>query len=139
MKKQAEIWMHYAEEDLQTIGEIIDNENLTKIVAFHAQQCVEKSFKALLELYDLQIPSVHDLRKLLGKMKELKIQLEVDDERLDELNQIYLDTRYPADFGTLPNGTPSSKKAESFKVFADSVYKQVKKIIDDFRDDSRNE
>lgn len=43
MKKQAELWMQYAEEDLQTIREIIDNENLTKIVAFHAQQCVEKS------------------------------------------------------------------------------------------------
>ena len=131
--------MQYAEEDLQTIREIIDNENLTKIVAFHAQQCVEKSFKAMLELYDLQIPRVHDLRKLLGKMKELKIQLKVDDERLDELNQIYLDTRYPANFGTLPNGTPSSQKAESFKDFAESGYQQVKKIIDDFGDDSRNE
>ena len=139
MKKQAELWMQYAEEDLQTIGEIIDNENLTKIVAFHAQQCVEKSFKAILELYDLQIPRVHDLRKLLGKMKELTIQLEVEDERLDELNQIYLDTRYPSDFGTLPNGTPSNQKAESFNDFAESVYQQVKKIIDDFRDDSRNE
>jgi len=139
MKKQAELWMQYAEDDLQTIKEIIDNENLTKIVAFHAQQCVEKSFKAILELYDLQIPRVHDLRKLFGKMKELKIQLELDDERLDELNQIYLDTRYPADFGTLRNGTPSNQKVESFKDFAESVYQQVKKIIDNFRDDNRNE
>jgi len=69
----------------------------------------------------------------------VKTQLEFDDERLDELNQIYLDTRYPLDFGTLPNGIPSNQKAESFKDFAESVYQQVKKIIDDFRDDSRNE
>jgi HEPN domain-containing protein len=114
MKKQAELWMQYAEEDLLTIKEIIDNENLTKIVAFHAQQCVEKSFKALLELYDLTIPRVHDLRKLFGKIKEVKTQLEFDDERLDELNQIYLDTRYPSDFGTLPNGIPSNQKAVKF-------------------------
>ncbi len=47
MKKQAEDWLDYAYSDLLATKEIIENEALTSIACFHAQQCVEESFKAL--------------------------------------------------------------------------------------------
>ena len=46
MKKQVEVWIDFAEKDILTITEIINNHALTNIVAFHCQQAIEKYFKA---------------------------------------------------------------------------------------------
>jgi hypothetical protein len=32
----------------------------------------------------------------------LEISLNIDDDMLDQVNQVYIDARYPADFGILP-------------------------------------
>lgn len=49
MKSISAAWLSAANDDLVLIQEIIRNETLTHMVAFHAQQAIEKSFKALLE------------------------------------------------------------------------------------------
>jgi HEPN domain-containing protein len=49
MKKITNDWLISAESDLLLIYEIIDLEALTHLSAFHAQQVVEKSFKAVME------------------------------------------------------------------------------------------
>lgn len=48
MRKATEEWLMSARDDLETIGELVDNPQVTQVVAFHAQQCVEKAFKAIL-------------------------------------------------------------------------------------------
>ena len=55
----AKDWLKAAEDDLLTIEELKDNPNLTNIVAFHSQQCVEKTFKAILEFFDKDVPKIH--------------------------------------------------------------------------------
>jgi len=50
MKKQAKEWMKFAKTDLQATMAIITEENLSTVAAFHTQQCIEKSLKAILEL-----------------------------------------------------------------------------------------
>ena len=42
MKKQVEAWIDFAEKDILTISEIINNPALTNIAAFHCQQAIEK-------------------------------------------------------------------------------------------------
>ena len=37
--------------------------HLSHIVAFHAQQCVEKVFKAVLEEHKIEVPRIHSLVK----------------------------------------------------------------------------
>ena len=49
MKKATAEWMQSAEMDLETLAQISYLEHLTPVAAFHAQQCVEKCFKAVLE------------------------------------------------------------------------------------------
>ena len=49
-------WLKSAADDLLLIKEIIDNPFLTHLSAFHAQQSIEKSFKALLEFHQLSVP-----------------------------------------------------------------------------------
>ena len=63
MKKFTKEWLRAAYDDLITIEEIIDNSFLTNIVAFHAQQCIEKSMKAIIEEEEINIPKIHKLLK----------------------------------------------------------------------------
>ena len=125
--QMAQEWLKSAIGDLQTIEEIIDNEHLTHIVAFHSQQCVEKSFKALLELHEIDIPKIHSLLKL-SKMVQKYLPVE-DKDKLDELDSLYIDSRYPGDFGLLPNGKPSLEKIKTFQSFAKNIYNLVNKKI----------
>jgi HEPN domain-containing protein len=71
-------WMKASEDDLILIGEIIHNEILTHLIAFHSQQAVEKSLKALLVFQNIDIPKTHSLNNCLKCVKRilmLKIQI----------------------------------------------------------------
>jgi len=54
MKKTTDGWFNSAESDLLLIQEITLNEDLTHLSAFHAHQAIEKSFKAVIEEFDLR-------------------------------------------------------------------------------------
>jgi len=132
MKKQAKEWISFAETDLKSAKVLIKDESLTTTAAFHVQQCVEKSLKALLELNNRKIPRIHDLLKLIRRIDndQINISLSVNEEILDQINQVYIDARYPADFGLLPEGKPSTKKVEEFINEAENVFKQTEQIIE---------
>ena len=61
MKKQTKSWLRAATDDLTVIEEIIENDELSHMVAFHAQQAIEKCFKAVLEEKESLVPKLHDL------------------------------------------------------------------------------
>lgn len=66
MSKISHEWMIAASDDLATIESIADKPSLTHIVAFHAQQCVEKSLKGVIEEFELQSAKIHNLRRLFS-------------------------------------------------------------------------
>src|SRR6056297_1016641 len=136
MKKQAKEWMKFAKSDLQATMAIITEENLSTVAAFHTQQCVEKSLKALLELYNKKVPRTHDLIKLLQKIEEEKINInmKINEEVLDQISQVYIDTRYPADFGLLPEGKPSINKVKEFLDEAESIFNQTVQLIEKYQE-----
>jgi HEPN domain-containing protein len=113
-------WLKSAKDDLDTIVEILDNESLTHIVAFHSQQCVEKSFKAVIEEYELAAQRIHNLVTLRGIISYVH-DFDFDEDKLALLNKLYIDSRYPGDLGLLPEGKPSSEDARSFYEFADKT------------------
>ncbi|MGR3319765.1 MAG: HEPN domain-containing protein [Candidatus Anammoxibacter sp.] len=51
MKEISKQWIASVADDLDTVKEIIEIEHLSNIVAFHCQQCIEKSFKAFLQTF----------------------------------------------------------------------------------------
>ena len=55
MKKISEEWLKAAKDDLRVADKIITDETLTHMVAFHSQQCIEKSLKAVMEEYGIHI------------------------------------------------------------------------------------
>jgi HEPN domain-containing protein len=124
MKKITEDWLKSAYSDLEICRQILNQENLSPQVAFHAQQTVEKSFKAIMEEYDLGFVKTHTLNTLLGKI-ESKIQFKVDSDMLLLLDQLYIDSRYPGELGLLPDGYPSLEQTKNFYDFASNIFKTV--------------
>ena len=127
-KNMAQEWQRSALADLKNIEHIIKDDFLTHIVAFHSQQCVEKSFKSILEYGNKTVPKKHDL-VILHNLIQSILTIENEDI-LDTLNSLYIDSRYPGDLGLLPNGKPTLADAEEFYEFAKEVYDKVKNIIE---------
>jgi hypothetical protein len=55
--------------------------------------------------------------------------VQLDEDTLSELNQIYIDTRYSASVGLLPDGLPDLADAKTFYDYAHEVYNQIKAIL----------
>jgi len=125
MKKTTEAWLQSAESDLLLIDEILANEILTHLSAFHAQQAVEKSFKAIIEEFDLGFIRTHSLEMLYNIVSD-KILLDVNIELLIILDQLYIDSRYPGELGLLPNGKPSLTEGNQFNNFAKDIFLSAK-------------
>ena len=72
----------------------------------------------------LKIPRIHNLIKL-KEMTEKYIKFETDKISLEQVNEIYTDTRYPSDVGLVPTGRPSIELANKFYVFALRIKKEI--------------
>ena len=128
MKKLADEWLKFAEKDLKTIEHILQEHELTNIVAFHSHQCLEKSFKAIIVFYTDNVPRIHNLLKLYGTVRNYH-PLKIDMNILEQINETYIDARYPSELGLLPEGNLSQKKAVLFFEESKKVYNQIKKEI----------
>ena len=45
------------------------------------------------------------------------------------MNQVYIDARYPASLGIMPEGTPGDDDAADFYGFAEAVFSKVKAVL----------
>ena len=120
-------WIKASLDDLKIISRIIDMEELSHMIAFHSQQSIEKSFKALIESQNKRVPKQHDLLKLQELIKD-KLDINNDD-LLDTLNELYIDSRYPGELGLLPYGKPTINDANKFYSFAKSIFSKTCKIL----------
>jgi HEPN domain-containing protein len=127
MKKTTNDWFSSAESDLLLIQEIISRENLTHLSAFHAQQAIEKSFKAIIEEFELGFIKSHSLEMLHNKVKE-HIFTYINMDQLILLDQLYIDARYPGELGLLPDGKPSTKEANEFYILSKQIFEAAKLI-----------
>ena len=128
MSSIVEGWLESAYGDLKNIEYIIKDEMLTHIVAFHAQQCVEKSFKALLEYHTKETPKQHSTLKLYGSISEF-IDIFINEELLSAFDDLYIDSRYPGNFGLMPYGKPTLEDAEEFYELAKDIHEYIKEKV----------
>lgn len=69
-KEVAEIWIRYAEIDLQAANVLFQNQRELITVAFyHAHQAAEKAIKAILIIEEIKFPKTHDLNKLVSLLE----------------------------------------------------------------------
>ncbi|MBF0232525.1 MAG: HEPN domain-containing protein [Desulfamplus sp.] len=128
MRPSVLAWLDASEEDLSVAQALLESQLATGAASFHAQQCVEKSLKALLEEYTKTVPKIHDLDKLFFKVKDY-IHIETNDDFeaiINKLNMLYIESRYPGAFGFLPDGKPTLEDVAEFYAFAKNIYDAVK-------------
>jgi len=126
MKKQVEVWINFADKDILTVSEIIENPNLTNIAAFHCQQAIEKYFKAFILGKEKPLMKIHNLLALYGTIKEI-INFQLDEDLLSIINDIYIESRYPGEIGLLDDGSmPTIEQANKFFIFAKEIGVKIK-------------
>ncbi|MCX6225582.1 MAG: HEPN domain-containing protein [Bacteroidia bacterium] len=124
MKAITREWLESANLDFENIRHIIHDDRLTGHVAFHAQQAIEKSLKASIEEFGQKVPRIHSISKLITICTPF-IDVILDEEVVVALDSLYMESRYPGEFGLLPEGKPSLKMAQKFFDCALEVYEKV--------------
>jgi HEPN domain-containing protein len=64
---------------------------------FHAQQCIEKYLKALLQMHNVRFEKIHDLLALKELCISFLPELDLHEEGLAYLNQFAIAFRYPGE------------------------------------------
>lgn len=127
MNQVIEGWLASASDDLFLISRILEDERLSHLAAFHAQQAIEKCLKAIMEYRGQPVPKVHSLTRLF---ELCCIQLEESESDLvNGLEGLYLDARYPGPYGLLPEGKPTISEVAVFHRFALSLFQRSKAIL----------
>ena len=130
MKKATRAWLEFAHRDLEAARLLAGNEYLSNAVLFHSQQCVEKSLKALLEENGVRVPHIHNIVKLSALLEEERnISISLDEDELDLVDAVYIDTRYPTGLGLLPSGFPTKEDANAILRIAEKFYKEKSKRL----------
>lgn len=130
MKQSTREWLNAAEDDLITIENLLDNPILTNVIAFHAQQAIEKSLKAIIEENGVVFIKTHNLQSLFLKIEEI-IPFDVNERIISELDRLYLDSRYPGDLGLMPYGKPTLEEAEIYFQEAIKIKKQAETFLNE--------
>ena len=121
-------WVKASYSDIVVLESIYENPIVTHMTAFHSQQAIEKCFKAIIEYNTDATPYKHDII-LLKSMTEKYITID-DEDILEDLNELYIDSRYPGDMGLLPHGKPTLEDAKEFYNFANDFFIRVCKLLD---------
>lgn len=121
MKQITIDWLEAAILDLEAIPYLIQDERLTGHVAFHSQQAIEKSLKAIIEENNERVPKIHSLSKLFELCSQFT-DIEPDEDMIIALDSLYIESRYPGEFGLLPEGKPDKSQALMFYNFAKTIY-----------------
>ena len=127
MLKMHTEWLKAAKSDLDNMSYILKVENLTHIIAFHAQQAVEKSLKAYIESQNNKVPKIHKIQTLIDMTK---LDFDKYDDLIQLLDSLYIESRYPGDMGLLPHGKPTLEDAKEFYDFALEVFDKVCDMLD---------
>lgn len=78
-----------------------------------------------MEERQIEFRKTHDLLylyKIIKKHFDLKIDIEI----LKTVNELYIDSRYPGEFGLLPYSSPTLEDAKKFYDFAIEVFEKIK-------------
>ncbi|HEY3372123.1 MAG TPA: HEPN domain-containing protein [Prolixibacteraceae bacterium] len=128
MKQLTKDWLNAANDDIKTIENIIGDPILTNIVAFHSQQAIEKTLKAIVEECGLSFLKTHNLQTLLIRIEKL-IPFPVNELIISELDRLYIDSRYPTDLGLMPHGKPTMVEAERYFQEALNIKNQAEAFL----------
>ncbi len=117
-------WMAKANNDLRSAAYLLKMKNCpTDTVCFHAQQCIEKSLKALLVMQGTDFRKTHDLKELVALLPSQFHNL-LNSEEQDRLTEYATITRYPGNYDpiSLAEGRRAVKTARL-------IYREIDRLM----------
>lgn len=121
MKTSTKQWLEFAQTDLRSCENNMNDEFVTNVVAFHAQQSVEKAFKALIEEKGIRMSRIHNLTRLFALTEPFLIS-PIDEIELEMLDNVYTSSRYPGEIGLISTGKPTLKESIELFEIARKIY-----------------
>ena len=117
MKPLSREWVEKAEGDFQVAGQIMRRrkERVYDAACFHAQQTVEKYFKARLCEEGVAFPKTHDLAALLRLLLPLEPLWSALLPQAQLLEDYAVDFRYPGDTATLDEAKQALECCKSIR------------------------
>lgn len=94
-------WLEHARSDLRLARLAVGQNVLPEQICFHAQQAVEKAFKAILLRRQVDFPLTHDLEQLLTIFDAAKIAVPENLQEVGTLTPYAVETRYPGFWGEI--------------------------------------
>jgi HEPN domain-containing protein len=110
MKNAVSEWMKDARDELKA-AEHLHAGGFWKLACFHAQQAIEKAFKARLLGKGWELEKVHSLARLVALAIDHNIPSTLEAGDIQFMDSIYRG-RYPGEAGLLPLGEPTRDDAE---------------------------
>lgn len=68
----------------------------------------------------------------LLKDEGIHIEFDLNEDVFDQINQVYIDTRYPGDSSLLPEVKPSKSKVIEFLDEAEKIYNIAEQRIEEY-------
>lgn len=92
----AEKWLKKARTDLRVAEKLLEIGEEPWVIAFHAQQAVEKALKAYLVLHNKHFGKVHNIARLIDLCAEVNQDFnQLYELGVDELYPLAIEARYP--------------------------------------------
>ena len=101
VEARPERWLEHARSDLALARLGARADILPEQLCFHAQQAVEKAFKAVLLHRKVEFPFTHDLSELLDALADAGIEVPESLAEADALTPYAVETRYPGFWGEI--------------------------------------
>lgn len=118
-------WLGQARQDLEAAKILHEKQGPTNLAAFHAQQTVEKAYKAYLLFCNGRLQEGHSLAYLNKLCAKHNGDFAVFRQDSIKLNRYYTKTRYPSDFPL----QVSQEQVEKFIYTAEKILQKVETKI----------
>jgi HEPN domain-containing protein len=90
-------WMYYSYQDYESANVLLQQDSCYNCIAFHCQQCIEKSLKGYLLFKKHKLFDGHNLTWLCKQAMNCDEHFIQWLTQCTLLNKYYIETRYPAD------------------------------------------
>ncbi len=120
-------WLQKADLDYKTVIQLCAEAGFGDIVAFHAQQAVEKYLKALLTRHQVEFPKTHELERLVELVASVEPEVALAGADAIWLSRFGVEIRYPGD---RPETLPGDE--DRFLELAKTVRDAVMTVLDPY-------
>ena len=127
MRKDTELWLQYADENLKSAMVLLDSELYNPCLQ-NVQQAVEKLLKAYLIEQATGLPKTHSIRELAVRVRGAGVVLSITDDETDLLDSIYLPSKYPL-ASVLPHFMPDTCICQQCLEIAGQVRRDLKVVL----------